>query len=187
MSPNLQKKHPRLKRSFFARPTLVVAQELLGKALYFNNFCGLITETEAYIGEEDPACHAARGKTPRTEVMYDKAGLSYIFLIYGMYHCLNFVTERKNEPAAVLIRGLYLLNPLIHLDGPGKLCKKIGLDRSHNKIDIAHHEKFFLQNCGLSIKYKTTERIGISKGQDRLWRFVCDEPHLSEKVLKHLS
>lgn len=84
-----------LKSSFFNRPTLLVAEELLGKVLVFKKYCGIITETEAYIGAEDPACHAFRGETPRTKIMFGKPGFSYIYLIYGMYHCLNFVTEKE--------------------------------------------------------------------------------------------
>ena len=79
----------KLQQNFFEQPTLIVAQELLGKVLVFNNHQGLITETEAYIGEDDPACHAAKGRTKRTEVMYGSAGYSYVYLIYGMYYCLK--------------------------------------------------------------------------------------------------
>lgn len=100
----------RLKRHFFEQSTLIVAKELLGKVLIFNNYQGLITETEAYIGEDDPACHAAKGRTNRTEIMYGKAGYSYVYLIYGMYYCLNIVTEAQDFPAAVNIN---IINNLI--------------------------------------------------------------------------
>src|SRR2546430_489923 len=103
-------KFKRLPRSFFVRPTLQVAEELLGKLLVFNNQRGLITETEAYIGQDDPACHAARGMTPRTQVMFGPPGFSYVYFIYGMYHCFNVVTEPEGFPAAVLIRGIKLLD-----------------------------------------------------------------------------
>ncbi len=101
----------------------------------------LITETEAYLGPHDQACHTRRGPTPRTQVMFGSAGFWYIYLIYGMYHCLNVVTEKVGSGSAVLIRGGQLLTPLdpeennreIKTDGPGKLCRALEIDRSFNK------------------------------------------------------
>ncbi len=111
-----------LPRNFYERPTLTVAGELLGKVLKFSNFSGIITEVEAYIGMNDPACHAARGYTNRTSVMFGMPGFSYVYFIYGMYYCLNIVTETEGFPAAVLIRGLKLIEPLeANLGGPGIL------------------------------------------------------------------
>ncbi|MDP3963490.1 MAG: DNA-3-methyladenine glycosylase [bacterium] len=99
-----------LKPSFFARPTLRVARDLLGKKLIRNyrgkKLSGIITEVEAYIGQDDLACHASRGRTRRTEGLYAGPGTLYIYLIYGMYWCLNIVTEKKDFPAAVLIRAV---------------------------------------------------------------------------------
>lgn len=162
-----------LSRDFFNQPTLTVAQQLLGKIMSFNGTPGLITETEAYIGQDDPACHAARGKTPRNAVMFGPPGFSYVYFIYGMYHCLNFVTEEEGKPAAVLIRGLHLLEPpALHLDGPGKLCRHLGITRDHNGIDLTENEFFYVKNSPLSPPFITTPRIGISQGQDKLWRFV---------------
>src|ERR1700722_12034729 len=127
----------RLSRDFFSRPTLTVAQELLGKIMVFKGTAGLITETEAYIGQDDPACHAARGKTPRNAIMFGPAGFSYVYFIYGMYYCLNFVTEDEEVPAAVLIRGLMLIEPSpLHLNGPGKICRHLSITRDHNAIDV---------------------------------------------------
>ena len=166
----------RLGRDFFARPTLIVAQELLGKIMMFDTFGGIITETEAYIGQDDPACHAARGKTPRNAVMFGPGGFSYVYFIYGMYHCLNFVTEEKGSPAAVLIRGIQLINPSqLSLDGPGKLCRHLGITREHNGIDLVTHPSFFVKNTPFSPSFKATPRIGISKGQEKLWRFIVRE------------
>src|SRR3989344_2343888 len=96
----------RLPRSFFDRPTLQVAQELLGKVLVVGECSGRINEVEAYIGEGDPACHAARGKTERNRVMYGRAGHLYVYFTYGMYHCANIVTEREDFPATVLLRSI---------------------------------------------------------------------------------
>ena len=99
-----------LTQSFFNRPTLLVTKELLGKFLVrkvgVKEISGMITEVEAYIGPEDQASHASRGRTPRTEVMYGKPGYWYVYLIYGMHYCLNIVTEKKEYPAAILIRGI---------------------------------------------------------------------------------
>jgi DNA-3-methyladenine glycosylase len=102
-----------LKRKFYQNNTLKIAQDLLGcflvRKIGNKIIKGVITETEAYIGEEDLASHASRGRTPRTEIMYGEAGHAYVYMIYGMYHCLNVVTERKNFPSAVLIRGLKII------------------------------------------------------------------------------
>lgn len=163
----------RLDRNFFAQPTLIVAQELIGKELIFGQYSGIITETEAYVGKDDPACHAAKGCTKRTAVMFGEAGYSYVYLIYGMYHCLNFVTEEEGFPAAVLIRGVWLDNMQgIHLNGPGKLCKHMGITILQNKVDITTYPDFFVRDIGLITDFKTTARIGISKGKEHLWRFV---------------
>jgi len=165
----------RLPRSFFNRPTLDVAKELLGKEIYFQGKTGIITETEAYIGKDDPACHAARGKTPRTAVMFGDAGYSYVYLIYGMYHCLNFVTEEEEFPAAVLIRGIHSPSlPIKKTNGPGKLCKELGITREHNNIDLINSDFFYVNNTNLKPDFDTTPRIGISRGQDKLWRFVSE-------------
>lgn len=163
-----------LTRNFFEQPTLNVAKELLGKLLVFNEFKGYITETEAYIGIDDPACHAARGRTPRTEIMFGAAGYSYVYMIYGMYHCLNFVTESIDFPAAVLIRSIQLLEPTrILLDGPGKLCRHLGINKEQNGLDIVNSKDFFITNTDVKFNISTTPRIGIKQGTDKPWRFLA--------------
>ena len=167
------KEMPRLSRPFFDRPTLAVAKDLLGKELVFGQSRGIITETEAYVGQDDPACHAARGKTRRTEVMFGIPGYSYVYLIYGMYHCLNIVTEQEGFPAAVLIRGVKLQTaPHTHLDGPGKLCRDMGITIADNKLDMVVSDRLYVLDLDNRPDYDTTSRIGISQGQDKLWRFV---------------
>jgi len=167
----------KLTRSFFNQPTLDVAKSLLGKQLVFNHFCGIITETEAYIGKDDPACHAAKGKTKRTEVMFGQAGYAYVYFIYGMYHCLNIVTEEEGFPAAVLIRGLLLTSPKsFHLDGPGKLCRELDITKAHNRLDLIHSPSFYLEETHLSPVFDSTPRIGITMGKEKLWRFVIQDP-----------
>jgi|SRR5579859_1655409 len=145
---------PRLGRRFFARPTLQVARELLGQRLVHEaggvRLAGLITETEAYIGQTDLACHARFGLTARSRVMFGPPGHAYVYFTYGMHWMLNIVTEPQGSPAAVLIRaivpqeGLPVMRarrgpraPLARLtDGPGKLAQALGIDKNLNEADL---------------------------------------------------
>lgn len=161
-----------LPRSFYEQDTLWVAKNLLGKILKFSDYYGVITEVEAYIGQDDPACHAARGYTPRTAVMFGLAGYSYVYLIYGMYYCLNIVTEREGFPAAVLIRGLHLVQPRsLTIEGPGKLCKILNISKKNNHVDLTKNHNFCVYDSEHCPNYISTPRIGIKKGTDKLWRF----------------
>lgn len=163
----------KLPYEFYNRHVVDVAKDLLGKTLYAGNIQGIITEVEAYRGADDEASHAFRGPTARASIMFDEPGFSYIYFIYGMYHCLNIVTEEKGSPSAVLIRSLKL--PDIHLNGPGKICKYLGLDKSHNGINLVSDNYLYLTK-GIEVeKYKTTSRIGIKRALDKQWRFVMDE------------
>ncbi|KFE69084.1 DNA-3-methyladenine glycosylase [Hyalangium minutum] len=133
----------RLPESFFARPALTVARELLGTHLVFEEGSqrrvGRIVETEAYIGEHDLACHAAKGVTPRTEVMFGPPGRSYVYLIYGMHRCFNIVTDAPGVGAAVLVRAVEPvegLDPGARTDGPGRLCRALGITLAHNRLDL---------------------------------------------------
>lgn len=164
----------RLNREFFQLPTLQVAKELIGKTIIYYNHQALITETEAYIGQDDPASHAARGLTNRTKPMFGQAGHLYVYLIYGIYYCLNIVTEELNFPAAVLIRGIRLLNePYLNLNGPGKLCRFLQIDKRYNNLDIVNDQNFYLINSINNFTIEATPRIGIKVGVDKLWRFVA--------------
>jgi DNA-3-methyladenine glycosylase len=138
-----------LARSFYDRPTLTVARELLGnrlvRVLDGRRLSGIITEAEAYIGEQDLGCHAKAGKTPRTAVMYGPAGHAYIYFTYGMHWCLNVVTEREGFPAAVLIRAIQPLEGVEWIsarrhgrdtDGPAKLTQALGIDGALNALDL---------------------------------------------------
>jgi DNA-3-methyladenine glycosylase len=171
----------RLTRAFFNRPTITVAQELLGRTIVYNGIHGRITETEAYVGEDDPACHAARGLTPRTRPMFGKAGVAYIYLIYGMYFCLNIVTEAEGYPAAVLIRGL--IYPDGQYDnGPGKLCRSLGLSKEQNEIDMVTSKELYMLDTPHWPGFVAGPRIGIKQGLDKHWRFLVSKEILS----KHL-
>ena len=140
----------------------------------------VITETEAYCGKKDLACHASRGFTPRTSTMFGHAGLMYVYMIYGMYFCLNIVTGRKGYPAAVLIRGCKLLNPDNQekekkINGPGKLCKELKIDKNLNGSDISMNKELWVEDMGLSTgKIKKGKRIGVDyagKWKNKKWRF----------------
>ncbi|UCD18396.1 MAG: DNA-3-methyladenine glycosylase [Candidatus Zixiibacteriota bacterium] len=178
----------KLDRSFYCRPTLKVARELIGKFLIYDTGRGRLAarlvEAEAYIGEDDPACHAAVGRTGRNAVMYGPGGFSYIYFIYGMYYCLNVVTESQGFPAAVLIRaaepieGIEVMrsryeNPGRNLltNGPGKLCKAFGLSRGQNGIDLTGQKLYFEDRGYKPEMIELSERVGIKKAIDRKWRF----------------
>ncbi|MBD3156425.1 3-methyladenine DNA glycosylase, partial [Candidatus Peregrinibacteria bacterium] len=153
-------------------------RNLIGKILVFGDQKAVITETEAYFGD-DPASHGACGKTKRNFPMFGLAGHTYVYLIYGMYHCLNITTEKKGYPAAVLIRGLKITDSGKHFDGPGKLSRALGITREHKDIDVCTSKTFYLADDGIKLPIKKTPRIGIKKNAQKTWRFV-----VSDKALK---
>ena len=130
-----------LPRDFYDRDTIYVARDLLGKLLVHivdgTPRIGRIVETEAYLGPHDKAAHSARGRTARTEVMFGPPGHAYVYLIYGMYCCMNVVTEREGNAAAVLLRAV---EPIANIEGrtqgPGLLCRALGIDRLHSGVDL---------------------------------------------------
>ena len=147
-----------------------------------------IVEVEAYIGEEDPACHAAPGPTARNQVMYGKPGFSYVYFIYGMYNCLNFVTERRGFPAAVLIRAAEPLEGFgvmranspkaskkTILSGPGKLCRAYGLSTEHSGLDLTGNTLYLTEKTAEPREIVQSVRIGISKGMELPYRFYLSE------------
>jgi DNA-3-methyladenine glycosylase len=168
-----------LPRIYFNRPTIMVARSLVGKYLIRcidgKEITGKIVEVEAYVGSQDRACHAARGRTQRTEVMFGQAGVAYVYLIYGMYHCLNVVTEREEFPSAVLIRAIELDGKLI--DGPGRLCRALQIDRRLNRVDLTIGESLWFEDRGEAVGRGTVgayPRIGVDYAgtwAEKLWRF----------------
>lgn len=173
-----------LTRSFYHKDTLEVARGLLGGVLVCRverkTVRARIVETEAYVGEDDLACHASKGRTKRTEVMYGEAGYAYVYMIYGMYHCLNIVTEAKDFPSAVLIRAVEI-DGVSHkeTDGPGKLCRFLGIDRSLNEWDVTRGEKLWIESGKPSDgeTVSATKRVGIDYAghcREYLWRFVLE-------------
>lgn len=167
----------KLSRKFFQQPTLKVAQELIGKVLVFDDQKAVITETEAYFGD-DPASHGARGKTPRNLPMFGPAGHTYIYFIYGMYHCVNITTEKEGYPAAVLIRGVKIIDSAEHFDGPGKLCRALNITKDQNDIDICTSKNFYIADDDIKLKIEKTPRIGIKKNAHKKWRFIAKEVKL---------
>ena len=182
----------KLPRSFYYRPTLDVASDLLGKVLVrvkgTTITSGRIVELEAYRNTDDPASHAYRGRTPRNTLMFGEAGRAYVYFIYGMYFCVNVVTEKHGIAGACLIRGLEPLEGVgimkkrrgiakIHelANGPGKLCQAMSIDRSLNGADLLG-ENLFLTDDGYSgFKIKKSPRIGIRVGTDKPWRFFIQD------------
>jgi DNA-3-methyladenine glycosylase len=168
-----------LPREFFDRPTLAVARSLVGKYLVRESgegtVAGKIIEVEAYVGADDRACHASKGRTARTDVMFGPAGMSYVYLIYGMYHCLNVVTERVEFPAAVLIRAVDVDGELI--DGPGRLCRALGIDRSLNRLDMTIGKCLWFEDRGVDVPRGGVgrfPRIGVDYAGEwahKPWRF----------------
>ena len=153
---------------FYHRPCLEVARDLVGKVLVHNGQKLRISETEAYCGEEDTACHASKGRTKRTEVMYLEAGTVYVYLCYGMHWMLNIVTGDAEDPQAVLIRAC------AEAPGPGKLTKKLGITGTLNKGSILDGP-LWVEDDGFRCEITTDKRVGIGYAaqadQDKLWRF----------------
>lgn len=182
----------RLLPSFFDRSTIDCCHDLLGCFLTHKNkttkYQGIITEVEAYIGPNDRASHASHGRTPRTETMFSSAGVWYVYLIYGMYYCLNIVTEQKNYPAAILIRGIIPTKGIEkmkknrHTDnyknltnGPGKICQAFAIDKTFNNQSIKKSNLYLEKNENKpNYQILTGPRIGVDyAGEDKNkpWRF----------------
>lgn len=175
----MKSKHKILSRTYFDRPTVAVARSLVGKylvrAIDCREIAAKIVEVEAYVGSQDKACHASKGRTPRTDVMFGPAGVAYVYLIYGMYHCLNVVTEREEFPSAVLIRAIEIDGELI--DGPGRLCRALEIDRGLNRVDLTEGEALWFEDRGVVLKrgeLGAHTRIGVDYAgawAKKPWRF----------------
>jgi DNA-3-methyladenine glycosylase len=196
----------KLSRSFYSRSALDVASDLLGKVLVrrldHHVLAGKIVETEAYAGPHDLACHASKGYTPRTSVMFGPPGYTYVYMIYGFYFCLNVVTEPRGYPAAVLIRAVEPLesldlmrelrnNPVSETNiasGPGKLCMAMSIDKQLNGANLLG-ATIWIEDRKLDPgPIRTSPRIGIDYAGDyknKPWRFFVDgSPHVSRVRFK---
>lgn len=164
----------RLGYDFFHRECTRVARELVGKVLVRQTPEGeirlRITETESYCGEEDTACHASKGRTKRTEVMYGRAGTAYIYLCYGIHWLLNVVTDEIDQPCAVLIRAC------AEAPGPGRLTKALGITGQLNRADLTESEELWIEDDGFRCAVATATRVGIGyaspEDQAKPWRFM---------------
>ncbi len=193
-------KPKKLTRAFYNRPTLEVAVDLLGKIFVCEKdgirLGGRLVEVEAYIGEDDPACHAFRGKTPRNAIMYGEPGYLYVYFTYGNHYMLNIVTERKGFPAAVLLRGM---EPLYGIEfmknnrgvkklfeiasGPGKMAKALGITTAQKGADLTGTHIYLLDDKSEIGEIWQSPRIGLTEGRDKLWRFYLpDSPHVSKMI-----
>lgn len=163
----------RLTKDFYTRDVLKVAPELIGKELVVRSgssfFRYAITEVEAYRGAEDEACHANKGRTKRTEVMYHEGGKVYVYFVYGMYWMFNVVAGKEDIPQAVLIRGLEGCN------GPGRLTRMLGIGGSFYGEDLTVSENIWIEDIGSNPPIKTGKRIGIEYAGERWknkpWRY----------------
>ena len=159
----------RLPYEFYHRPALEVAPDLVGKILVCGETRLRISETEAYCGESDTACHASKGRTGRTEVLYADAGTVYVYLCYGMHWMMNVITGDVGDPQGVLIRAC------VDAPGPGRLTKKLGITKEYNRKNILACPDLWIEDDGQRFSIETDKRVGISyaaqEDQDRLWRF----------------
>ena len=198
----------KLQRAFYDRPTLDVAADLIGKVLVHQRrgarTSGRIVEVEAYIGESDPACHAAPGPTTRNQPLYGPPGFAYVYLNYGIHALVNVVTEREGNPAAVLIRALEPVEGIptmrrrraaavkgrrsggsaldVHdlCRGPGNLTMAMGITLAENRLDLLGERLFVEDDGGRPEQIVWAPRIGISVGTDRPWRaFLAAHPSVS--------
>lgn len=190
-----------LPRTFYDRPTLTVVEELLGTVLVHRTpsgtAAGMIVEAEAYIGEDDPACHAAPGPTARNAPLYGPPGHAYVYLNYGMHYLVNAVTEAASRPAAVLIRALHPVDGLAlmrtrrapgggHLDdadlcrGPGKLTRALGITLADNELDLVA-SRLVIEDRGYAVgAVAWGPRVGIRVGVEQRWRcWIAGHPSVS--------
>jgi len=179
-----------LEKDFYQRPADQVARDLLGKILYRNTpkklFSARIVETEAYLGCEDKACHASRGRTPRTDIMFGPSGYIYVYLVYGIHHMLNFVTAGEGEAHAVLIRAAETISPTdLNLSGPGRLTKGLRITKQDNAKPISKTGALYCAEDSFSdFRVETSPRVGIDYAEE--WReaplrfFIQNHPAVSK-------
>lgn len=176
----------KLPRSFYARPTLRVARDLLGKWLVHGDHRGRIVETEAYVGPDDLASHARVGRKGRAAIMYGPAGYAYVYLVYGMHFCFNVVTEADDFAGAVLVRAIEPVSPDERGNGPALVCRALRIDRACNGLDLTTSELFLEHGDAVP---NDVVRVGPRIGVDYAgawaahpWRFwVADSQHVSRR------
>ncbi len=162
----------RLDNKFFIDTPEIVAPKLLGKQIVVGDKKATIIEVEAYGGQDDAASHAFK-KTKRSAIMYDNPGLVYMYLVYGMHCCLNFVVSPNGVAGAILIRSIILDGDVVN--GPGRTSKALGLDLSYKGLDITTSTHFAVYDIGYESEFNISERIGISKAKEKMWRFYTPD------------
>ena len=164
----------RLPYAFYHRPCDEVAKDLVGKIIVCGGKKLRISETEVYWGEQDTACHASKGRTKRTEVLYADAGTIYVYLCYGIHWLMNIVTGDADDPQAVLVRAC------VEAPGPGKLTKALGITGEYNRKSILETEDLWIEDDGKRFEILPDKRVGIGyaseEDQNRLWRFKMGKP-----------
>jgi len=182
--------YKKLDYDFYQKDTIVIARNLLGKYLFkkirTGYLIGKIVETEAYLGINDPACHASKKKTKRNEVMFSNGGVAYVYFIYGNYYCFNVVTEKKDYGSAVLIRAIEpfegidtmkrnrknVKDEISLTNGPSKLCMALNIDKNYNGEDLTKDKIFIAEKKKKDkILISVTKRIGITEGTDLPYRY----------------
>jgi DNA-3-methyladenine glycosylase len=188
----------RLPRSFFERYTPSVAKDLIGcrlvRVIDDARLAGIIVETEAYRGRDDPASHAFRGRTKRNEVMFGEAGHAYVYFTMGMHYCLNVTTERPGEAGAVLLRAVEPVEGADEMalnrgprrgghiaDGPGRLTEAMDIDKRLNGEDLVTSPALFIEGGSRQGRIMRSARVGISRGTERRWRFFAAESRFVSK------
>jgi len=180
----------KLPRRFYDRDTLTVAQELLGKYLIHKQAgiqrIGKIVEVEAYLGPHDLAAHSAKGLTPRTQVMFGPPGHAYVYLIYGIYYCMNVVTEKAGRASAVLIRALEPIKNLeARTQGPGLLCKAMGIDKKQQGHDLLSSDFYVAAGEEAPFQIIKRPRIGVPYAKQwakrKLRFYIKDNPFISKR------
>jgi DNA-3-methyladenine glycosylase len=183
-----------LPRAFYARSTLLVARCMLGKTLVHVSNDGVrrsgrIVETEAYVGPDDAASHARSGRNGRASLMWGPAGVAYVYLVYGMHHCFNAVTEADDYPGAVLVRAIEPLEKTEGLrgNGPALVCRALNIDRSCNGLDLVTSTLWLEDAAEVpNDAVRIGPRIGVNYAGDwaaHPWRFwVADSPHVSRRI-----
>jgi DNA-3-methyladenine glycosylase len=193
-------------KEFYARDTVKVAHDLLGKQLVRirrgARLTGRIVEVEAYRGSDDPASHAYRGPTPRNAPMFGEPGHAYIYFTYGNHYCLNVTTQASGIPGAALIRAIEPLEGEVFMrklrpsvsevaltNGPGKLTKALGIDKTLNEVDMTKPGPLFITHLDDKVfEVARSSRIGITEGKDRLWRFyILENRYVSKGKLSHVD
>ena len=164
----------KLKKEIYAMRAYELAPYLLGKILCRRTTDGVrrarICETECYFGEDDTACHAHKGRTPRTKTLYEEGGIAYVYLCYGIHSLLNVVSGEKDFPEAVLIRGVE------GAQGPGRVTKLLQIDREQNGVSFTDSDEIWIEDDGFSASYRTDKRVGIDyadkEDREKQWRFI---------------